>query len=380
MLIVPFHFSSHYSGARYSDDDGADPVDLINTYSDQKKKSKVLQQLRELYVNRVRAEQSTKARSLGTDEPHLKLIINPDISSSWLDPPSTADEPAGQWPKNTKFPSASGTMPKEMKKNNPSPLSTYYAKKEFRDFFEAPKWVDASRKVDLDASIFPGACCSWPTDNTAPQIDKFLRQELNENFVTDELLALCKDLADYLKEITSISPAQMGAEDLASIKSKSALLADTIQLASASNLRGRNSILTTFAYNKTAARREVLDSHSGGSGFEHVKNALKHTNFFNAGIFGPTPKNLESTISRNNRSDYILKPKPRPTRDSYKPNSTPQPSSSAARQSYPSTRHTSPRPQPQKRPSSKQGFRGNDSNNKKQTQRNAKTKHSGRGG
>ena len=380
MLIFPFHFSSHYSGARYSDDDGADPVDLINTYSDQKK-SKVLQQLRELYVNRVRAEQSTKARSLGTDEPHLKLIINPDISSSWLDPPSTADEPAGQWPKNTKFPSASGTMPKEMKKNNPSPLSTYYAKKEFRDFFEAPKWVDASRKVDLDASIFPGACCSWPTDNTAPQIDKFLRQELNENFVTDELLALCKDLADYLKEITSISPAQMGAEDLASIKSKSALLADTIQLASASNLRGRNSILTTFVYNKTAVRREVLDSHTGGSGFEHVKNALKHTNFFNAGIFGPTPKNLESTISRNNRSDYILKPKPRPTRDSYKSNSTPQASSSsAARQSYPSTRHTSPRPQPQKRPSSKQGFRGNDSNNKKQTQRNAKTKYSGRGG
>ena len=379
ILIIPKNFRYHRTGSHHSDeDDGVDPADFVRICSNQMKRARVLAKIRESFADRVRAEESDKARSLTHNEPLLQLIINPDLSSGWLDAPKTADEPAGHWPRSTKFPSASGaqTVPEDAKKGNPSAFSTYYGSQPLRDFFKAPKWNHGTtRKVELDSTIFPEACYSWPKDNVAPQIDKFLRQEISENLVTDEFLDIAKRLADQLQDLIARVPAQVDPALIASTKAKTDLLADVIKLASASNLRGRNSILSTFVFNKYNARCEILDNHKGGSGYEYVKNSLLGTNFFDGGLFGPKSQDLRSTLLSNNfRGDYLLRPKSR-TSHSSKQNLTTysyQPSSSSGSRSHSSQRQSSPPTQPPKRSSSKQGFRGQ--SDKKSTQKFQKHK------
>ena len=137
------NFRSHRTGSHYSDeDDGVDPADFVRICSNQMKRARVLGKIREIFADRVRAEESDKARSLTHNEPLLQLIINPDLSSGWLDAPKTADEPAGHWPRSTKFPSASGaqTVPEDAKKGNPTAFSIHYGSQPLRDFFKSPKW------------------------------------------------------------------------------------------------------------------------------------------------------------------------------------------------------------------------------------------------
>ena len=273
-----------------------------------------------------------RKRALASRESQPKISLAPDFTDSWLDPPAPTDsESVGVWPPSTRFPTITGNkLPEKVKNKDPLKFKFQCNDKKLENLLTlSNKVTDKSNKVKLSPKVFSCPSYDLPKGNIGPSIDVFLREELTDNLITDEFIDINER---FLNDVTSaITENTSGLSDthlLALIKPKLDLIRKTNTLASASNLRGRSSILSTIVFNKTALRNEVLDKFTGGSGQEHTKEILKGTSFFDHALFGPIPKSLLDTCISTSRSDFILKPKPRASAQASHSTSAVQPASS----------------------------------------------------
>ena len=187
-----------------------------------------------------------------------------------------------------------------------------------------------------------------------PTVDKFLKVQLSDNLVTDELI----DMTDNLVRSASHIPVDNSALDPAAVNvlllDKLRLIRNSVLLSSASNLRGRHNILSAIVRNKLCLREEVLQAHWGGAGSDNNKEALLNSSFFSPDLFGPVPESIVQNCVKN--PALILKPrKSSSTRDS--PSS--QSSSSTAHENSATEAGASSSDSKRARPSPNQDFRSN---------------------
>ena len=281
-----------------------------------------------------------RKRALTSRDSQPKITLAPDFTDSWFDPPAPTDsESVGTWPPSTRFPTTAGNkLPEKVKYKDPLKFKFSCNDKRLENFLTLTnKVTDKSNKVKLSPKVFSSPSYDLPKGNVGPAIDVFLREELTDNLITDEFIDINERfLNDVTTAITENTSGLSDTQLLAQIKPKLELIRKTNTLASASNLRGRSSILSTLVFNKTALRNEVLDNFTGGSGQEHTKETLKGTSFFDYTLFGPIPKSLLDTCISTSRSDFILKPKLRASTQA--PHSTSASQPAASRPFIPATR------------------------------------------
>ena len=256
-----------------------------------------------------------RKRALASRESQPKIALAPDFTDSWFDPPVPTDsESVGVWPPSTKFPTFAGNkLPEKLKNKDPLKFKFQCNDVKLENFLTlSNKFTDKNNKIKLNPKVFSCPSYDLPKGNVGPTIDVFLREELTDNLITDEFIDINERLlSDVTSDITGNPSGLSDSQLLALIKPKLELIRKTNMLASASNLRGRSSIMSTLAFNKTALRNEVLDNFTGGSGQEHTKETLKGTSFFAHDLFGPIPQSLLDTCISTSRNDFILKPKRR---------------------------------------------------------------------
>ncbi|CAL4126188.1 unnamed protein product, partial [Meganyctiphanes norvegica] len=196
-----------------------------------------------------------------TDFPHL--IVDPDLSHTWLDPPKCDTDTIGYWKPSPKFPpklpnvnpSAELPLPKR-------PTDIHIRDTLLKDFLEARK----ISSLNLDTDAFQP--CNFDVESSPlSQVDAFLRSTLLDSYVSDELLAILLHLVSMIKnELAPRSPDV----DLTTLD----LLGDVIRLAAQSNARGQASLVAAVTYNKVSLRDLVLDKFEAPAG---SKNVLRGT-------------------------------------------------------------------------------------------------------
>ena len=225
-----------------------------------------------------------------------KLKINPDFADSWFDTPKSeyAADTSGYWPPDTNFPRVgSYLVPEAYKKKIPLPIANKCESKHLEDFLQAGK-MDTNNNIKLNTLIFDKAQYKLPKYHLGPVLDAFIREELHDNLITDEILGLNDSLLDATLDEIRLNPSGLSADELLEIMYENIKTIRSVNtLGSQCNLRGRHSILASYTKNKMAMREEVIQDHSGS---EHAKNILKGTSLFHKDLFGPLPESFRDNV------------------------------------------------------------------------------------
>ena len=217
-----------------------------------------------------------------------------------------APDTVGYWPKYTKFPGSNDLIrtPSDAKKLLPIKFM-YYAENELLRSFLAPatKLVDKDGNLWLNPEVFYSAEFHVSSSNSGSWVDRSLRAQLLDNLITDELIDMSIQLIDRALDIPTKNPNSQ-PKDITNLIEESLELLDTsIILSSASNLRGRHTLITSIAKNKLALRDEVLKAHSGGV---CSKEILRGSSFLSPDLFGPLPNSFLTRCALS--SQYMLSP------------------------------------------------------------------------
>ena len=296
-----------------------------------------------------------------TDFPHL--IVDPDLSHTWLDPPKCDTDTIGYWKPSPKFPpklpnvnpSAELPLPKR-------PTDIHIRDTLLKDFLEARK----ISSLNLDTDAFQP--CNFDVKSSPlSQVDAFLRSTLLDSYVSDELLAILLHLVSMIKnELAPRSPDV----DLTTLD----LLGDVIRLAAQSNARGQASLVAAVTYNKVSLRDLVLDKFEAPAG---SKNVLRGTSIVGPDLFGQLPESFKTSLHSHQGKGLVCKiksgrsfsrastsaftssvtPKRSLTPSSYSAPKLPKLSVASAKSATPSPRTSFTRSTPQTYGS--KGFRGN---------------------
>ena len=180
------------------------------------------------------------------------LILDPDLSRSWLRPPvSLPGDTVGYWPvKDCKLPPTRRTLFPPTTKSKPLGRTPYYhvADEKMKKALEATTQLD---KVPLDLKAFDVADVSVRSVPQAP-LDVLLRKALLESFTTDA----------YLKIVLHLSECISGASQSISQLEAIELLPGVVRQAAMSNARSGQSLSAGFVGNIVALRDVVLGRFS----------------------------------------------------------------------------------------------------------------------
>ena len=294
-------------------DNEDDDEDEGKLRSEHKLRVELLNELAGNIEGKVFFESGGRERTLASYDGLPKILVNPSFKNSWFDtPPGQSPDVIGYWPSNTKFPTGSSyKVPEIYKEKTPHKFQYKASDEALASYLDSSKMTDKHSNVILDASIFDKASFSLPKSHMGPTLDSFLKEELADNLITDEFIDATDTMLNKAINLPSDNPDGLSdSEILESLVGMLKNISKINKLSSASNLRGRHSIMATITKNKRSMREEVLESHFGGSGSEHTKEVLRGTSFFNNYLFGPVPASLIDKCSRN-RQNFALKPKSR---------------------------------------------------------------------
>ena len=303
-----------------------------------------------------------RQRSLINIEGVPKIILNPSWEGSWMDTPkATGSNAIGVWPAKTKFPGTAEHMmvPGDFKNKLPLKFDYHIKDPELKTYLEAPKMVDSKGHIRVNPVVFQSSSFALPKGNLCPTVDKFLKEQLTDNLITDEYIDTTDNLVKSASHIPTDNPGLDKSAVVALLLDKLNLTRKSVLLSSASNLRGRHNILSGIVRNKLALREEVLRAHKGGAGSVATKEALLGSSFFSPDLFGPVPESISQNCVKNPL--LILKPcKTSSVRDIPPAQSTPSTSSAFAERESPATDTAdTPSNKKVKSSSSNQDFRSN---------------------
>ena len=223
-------------------------------------------------------------------------------------PKPTGNNTIGYWLPKTKFLGvAEGILvPAEFKNKIPLKFDFFIKDEELKTYLEAPKWTDKSGHIRVNPVVFENSTFSVPKNNICPVVDKFLRDQLTDNLVTDEYIDITDNLVKSASNIQRDNPRVDSKYIVELLLEKLALIRKSVMLSAASNLRGRHNILAGIVRNKIVLREEVLMAHKGGAGSANTKEALLGSTFFSDELFGPVPESVSENCVKN--AQYILRP------------------------------------------------------------------------
>ena len=115
---------------------------------------------------------------------------------------------------------------------------------------EAPKWTDKTGHIRVNPVVFENSTFALPKANICPVVDKFLRDQLTDNLVTDEFIDTTDNLVKSASNIPTDNPRLDSKFVVELLLDKLALIRKSVMLSSASNLRGRHNILVGIVRNK----------------------------------------------------------------------------------------------------------------------------------
>ena len=137
-------------------------------------------------------------------------------------------------------------------------------------------------------------------------MDRFFRDQLTDNLITDEFIDTTEKLVNLGLNIPKNNPGASDDSLIDLLVKNLELISTSVILSAASNLRGRHTILASIVKNKLTLRDEVLKAHNGGAGSAHTKEVLRGSSFFSADLFGALPESLTNNCVKY--SQYLLKP------------------------------------------------------------------------
>ena len=290
-----------------------------------------------------------------------KIIVNPSWEGSWMDTPrATGSNSIGVWPPKTKFPGTADNImvPGDFKHKVPIKFDFHIKDPELRAYLEAPKMADNKGLIRVNPVVFESSSFALPKGNLCPTVDKFLKEQLTDNLITDEFIDTTDNLVKAASHIPTDNPGLDKTAVVALLVDKRNLIRKSVLLSSASNLRGRHNILSGIVRNKLALREEVLRAHKGGAGSDNTKEALLGSSFFSPDLFGPVPESISQNCVRNPL--LILKPhKTSSVRDNSSAQSTPSTSSASAEHESPATDSAATSSSKKFKSSPNQDFRSN---------------------
>ena len=256
---------------------------------------------------KVHVEAGNRHRSIIRTEKDPVINLCPDLEGSWLVVPKPmAPDTVGYWPKYTKFPGHSDLIraPSDAKKLLPIKFLHYTENDLLKSFLDpATKLVNKDNYLWLNPEVFQSAEFHNHSSNNGSWIDRSLRAQLLDNLITDELIDMSLQLIDRALDIPTKNP-DLQPKDITNLIEETLELLDTsVILSSASNLRGRHTLITSIVKNKLALRDEVLRAHSGGV---CSKEILRGSNFLSPDLFGPLPSSLLTRCALS--SLYMLSP------------------------------------------------------------------------
>ena len=204
--------------------------------------------------------------------PHL--ILNPSWEGSWMDTPKALGANSiGVWPAKTKFPGTADNIlvPAEFKHKLPIKFDYHIPSPELRTYLEAPKMTDNKGSIRVNPVVFENSSFTLSKNHFCPIVDKFLKDQLSDNLITDEFIDMTDNLVRAASHIPTDNPGLDTSAVNALLIDKLNLIRKSVLLSSANNLRGRHNILSGIVRNKLALREEVLRAHWGGRGLIILK-------------------------------------------------------------------------------------------------------------
>ena len=269
--------------------------------------------------------------------PHL--ILNPSWEGSWMDTPKAlGGNSIGVWPAKTKFPGTAENIlvPAEFKHKLPLKFDFHIQSPELRTYLEAPRMTDNKGSIRVNPVVFESSSFALSKNHFCPIVDKFLKDQLADNLITDEFIDMTDNLVRAASHIPTDNPGLDTSAVNALLIDKLNLIRKSVLLSSANNLRGRHNILSGIVRNKLVLREEVLRAHWGGAGSDNTKEALLGSSFFSPDLFGPVPESISQNCVRN--PSLILKPrKTSSAKDNSPAQSSPSTSSAFAEHESPAT-------------------------------------------
>ena len=269
--------------------------------------------------------------------PHL--ILNPSWEGSWMDTPKAlGGNSIGVWPAKTKFPGTAENIlvPADFKHKLPLKFDFHIKDPELKTYLEAPRMTDNKGSIRVNPVVFESSSFALSKNHFCPIVDKFLKDQLTDNLITDEFIDMTDNLVRSASHIPTDNPGLDTSAVNALLIDKLNLIRKSVLLSSANNLRGRHNILSGIVRNKLVLREEVLRAHWGGAGSDNTKEALLGSSFFSPDLFGPVPESISQNCVRN--PSLILKPrKTSSAKDNSPAQSSPSTSSAFAEHESPAT-------------------------------------------
>ena len=297
-------------GSQPDDDDNdpeAEELDSDEQKSDMKARNNLLKLCAEIVEDKFIWVNNSRDRSLVQSDEVPKLKIKPDFKDSWFDTPDsdTATDTIGVWPPATNFPQVGrNQVPEAYKKKIPLPLAAKAESKFLEDFLHAGR-MDSNNQINLNTLVFDKSQYKLPKSHLGPINDAFIREQLLDNLITDEVLELTDTLLGLTLDEVANNSSGLSAKDLLdNTVSNLNYVRKVNTLGSQCNLRGRHSTLALYTKNKIALREEVLQDFSGP---DHTKNILKGTSLFHKELFGPLPESFRDSVLNKGGQNLSLR-------------------------------------------------------------------------
>ena len=243
---------------------------LSSKHSDRKQRVAFLFAIHSIINGKVHIETEGRHRSLTAMDGEPVIIINPSLVSSWFDTPKPiGPDTIGYWPPLTKYPGASEChiVPGDFKTHIPLKFAYHVPSEDLKTYLSAPRLTEKNGSIRVNPVVFEHASFPLSKSNICPVVDKFLRDQLTNNLITDEYINITDNLVKIATNIPKANPNVDNKFIVELLLEKLALIRKSVLLLAASNLRGRHNILAGIVRNKLVLREEVLAAHKVGGGF-----------------------------------------------------------------------------------------------------------------
>ena len=240
-----------------------------------------------------------------------KLRLSPDVSDSWLQPPTPGlGEKFGFFPTTQEFPTADKFLvPKDPEASSPdnpnwpNSLPCSFSSNTLHNFLTSPSLAQ-NNKIQLDTEAFDPTEMSNDKGDNWHVVDSHARKIIVENLVVDQLIEKSLDRMKQTKTILETNP-----ESPIKWKRELDLYQSLLEISFAANLRGRHTTSAMLVTNKLKARTKFLARCTGP---DYSKKIMKHTGFAYPTLFGPTPDVLKLKIREslgNRDKDFVIRPR-----------------------------------------------------------------------
>ena len=273
--------------------------------------TKLFKTLKKYIPDLIQEVKQDKTRGCPSATTSRKLRLAPDITDSWLQPPTPPQgSEIGFFPLKQEFPTADKFLvPKDPESpasetpNWPNPLPFSFSNESLQNFLTSPSLVQ-NNKVQLDIEAFEPSEISVDKTDNWQVVDAHSRKILVENLVVDQVME--KTIA-RLKQTQTL--LDQNPEAPVKWSRELDIYHSLLETAFAANLRGRHMTSALLVSNKLKARTKILARCSGP---DFSKKIMKNSSFSSPSLFGPAPDVLKLKIreSLGNRDrDFVIRPR-----------------------------------------------------------------------